>query len=150
MVRNKRRYIGAGETGRRILHDLNECDVLIAYDPLDAEEAAILDLHGNLLTFARAEKYLPQSSDAGDAIAESMAERRRMEKQTAGTIQAIRDTARENGAISEVEHLVKHARVLPMAVGEYLTQRKPRMRPDDGGSCTAESRRCSAAAMEEE
>ena len=131
VVRNKRRYIGADETGRRILHDLNECDVLIAYDPLDPEEAAILDLKGNLLTFAKAENYLPQSGDASDAIGESMAERRRMEKRTAGTIMAIRDAARENGAISEVEHLVKHARVLPMAVGEFLTQRKPRIRPDD-------------------
>ncbi len=127
VVRNKRRYIGADETGRRILHDLNECDVLIAYDPLAPEEAAILDLQGNLLTFAKAEDYLPQSGDASSVIGESMAERRRMEKRTASTILAIRDAARDNGAMSEVEHLVKHARVLPMAVGEFLTQRKPRI-----------------------
>lgn len=150
VVRNKRRYIGADETGRRILHDLNECDVLIAYDPLAPEEAAILDLKGNLLTFAKAEDFLSQSGDASSAIGESMAERRRMEKQTASTILAIRDTARENGAISEVEHLVKHARVLPMAVGEYLTQRKPHLRPDDSAVAPPSPEDAARLLMEEE
>ncbi len=130
---NKRRYIGADETARCILHELNECDVVIAYDPLDPEDAAVLDLQGNLLTFAHAEKLLPQSSAAGDAIAQSMRERRRMEKDTAAFIVGLRDVARENGAVSEVEHMAKRAQsnVLPMAVGEFVTQRTPRIRPDD-------------------
>ena len=131
---NKRRYIGCDETARRILHELNECDVVIAYDPLALEDAAILDRSGNLLTFAQAERLLQQSPEANTAIAESMAERRRMEKETAGLIVGIRDAARDMGAVSEVEHLARRAaqsNVLPMAVGDFLTQRKPRIRPDD-------------------
>jgi DNA-binding transcriptional ArsR family regulator len=128
---NKRRYIGADEIGRTVMHELNECEVLIAYDPLDLDAAAILDLNGRLLTMAKAENLLPQSSDANDAIAESMAERRRLEKQTAQTIMAIGDAARANGAITEVEHLARRAQVLQMAVGDHITQRRMHVRPDD-------------------
>ena len=58
IVLNKRRYIGGDEIGQRIMHDLNECEVIVAYDPLDLGEAAILDLDGHLLTFAKTEKFL--------------------------------------------------------------------------------------------
>jgi putative transposase len=128
---NKRRYIGCDEVGRAILHELNECEVLVAYDPLDPQSAAILDLNGRLVTFASAENFLPQSPAANEAIAESMAERRRLEKQTAQTILAIGDQARAEGAVTEVEHLARKARVLPMAVGDHITQRPMRVRPDD-------------------
>jgi len=46
---NKRRYIGCDEPGRAILHELNECEVLVAYDPLDPQRVAILDLNGHLV-----------------------------------------------------------------------------------------------------
>jgi transposase InsO family protein len=128
---NKRRYIGCDEVGRAILHELNECEVLVAYDPLDPQSAAILDLNGRLLTFATAEKFLSQSPAANEAIAESMAERRRLEKQTAQTILAIGNQARAEGAVTEVEHLARKARMLPMAVGDHITQRPVRMRADD-------------------
>jgi hypothetical protein len=134
---NKGRYIGCDEAGRAILHELNECDVIVAYDRLDTSEAAILDLNGNLLTFARAEHFLPQSPAAHDAIAESMAERRRLEKQTASTILAIGDEARANGAVTEVEHLARKAQLLPMAVGDHITQRRVRIRPDDTATAPA-------------
>ena len=128
---NKRRYIGYDETARVIMHELNECEVIIAYDPLDLETAAILDLNGRLLTTARAEKLLPQSADANDSVAESMAERRRLEKHTSQTITAIGTAARANGAVTEVEHLARKAHILPMAVGDHITQRQVCIRPSD-------------------
>jgi hypothetical protein len=134
---NRGRYIGCDETGRAILHELNECDVLVAYDPLDTSEAAILNLNGDLLTFAKAESFLPQSPAAHEAIAESMAERRRLEKQTASTILAIGDEARANGAVTEVEHLARRAQLMPMAVGDHITQRRVRIRPDDAATAPA-------------
>jgi len=105
--------------------------VIVAFDPLDMDNAAILDVNGRLLTWAEAENYLPQSSAASGAIAESMGERRRLEKQTRSTILAIGDMARSNGATTEVEHLARRVQVLPMAVGDHITQRKVRIRPDD-------------------
>ena len=135
---NRGRYIGCDETGRAILHELNECDVLVAYDPLDTSEAAILNLNGDLLTFTKAEIFLPlKSPTAHEAIAQSMAERRRLEKQTASTILAIGDEARANGAVTEVEHLARKAQLLPMAVGDHITQRRVRIRPDDTATAPA-------------
>ena len=134
---NKRRYIGDDEIAGAMLHDLNEREVLVAYDPLELDQVAILDLSGNLITWAQAEQLLPQSSEANEAIAESMAERRRLEKAPRNAILAIGETARANGARTEVEHLGAHAGSLPMAVGdidEFLTQRKPRFRPDDSAA----------------
>jgi putative transposase len=128
---NKRRYIGCDETARAIMHELNECEVIVAYDPLDLETAAILDVNGRLLTMATAEKLLPQSAEAKDAIAESMAERRSLEKQTAQTIAAIGAAARAKGAVTEVEHLARKVHILPMAVGDHITQRQVRVRPSD-------------------
>ena len=60
-----------------------------------------------------------------------MAERRRMEKANCLDHHGIREAARADGAVSEVEHLAQRAQVLPMAVGEFMTQRRPRVRPDD-------------------
>ena len=103
----------------------------IAYDPLDPEEAAILDLNGNLLTFAKAEKYLPQSSDSQRRDRREHGRAPPHGEANCRDHHGIREARASNGAISEVEHLVKRARVLPMAVGEFMTQRKPRIRPDD-------------------
>ncbi len=122
---NKRRYMGGDEPARAIMHELNECEVMIAYDPLYLEDAAILDLNGNLLTFAKAERLLPHSPAANQAIAHSMRERRHMEKATAGLIRGIGEAARANGAMSELEHLAKKT-----ALGaDILTPRRPRLQP---------------------
>ena len=134
---NKRRYLGQDEIARAILHEMNEREVLVAYDPLDLGSAAVLDLSGRLITWVKAEHYLPQAPSAGEAVAESMAERRRLEKATRESILAIGDQARENGAATEVEHLARKVRILPMAVGAVMTQRRERRCPDDTASAPA-------------
>ncbi len=152
VVLNKRRYIGADDIARVILHELNEREVLVAYDPLDLDSVAILDLTGNLITWAQAEKFLPQSPEAGEAIAESMAERRRLEKATRNSILAIGKKARANGARTDVEHLAAHAASLPIAVGdidEFLTQRKPRFRPDDSATAPKSAAEIAASFLED-
>jgi len=59
-----------------------------------------------------------------------MAERRRLEKRTAQIILAIGDQARANGAVTEVEHIARKADMLPMAVGDHITQRPVRSHAD--------------------
>jgi transposase InsO family protein len=129
IVLAKHRYIGNDEVDAVQLHNMNGRKVTLAYDLLDLEKIAVLDLEGRLIAWARQESYVTQSADAGPAIAESMSLRRRLEKQTRGRIAGIAATARANGARTDAEHLAARAGVL--AVQEVVTQRRPRLRPDN-------------------
>lgn len=149
VVINKRRYIGTDDIARVVLHDLNLREVLVAFDPLDPDAVAILDLEGRLLTWAQPEQLLPQSPAAADAIAASMAERRRLEKSTRHSILSIGDAARANGARTDVEHLADRARDLPMAVGDVITQRRPRMQPDNSATAPKSAADIAASFLED-
>ena len=137
-----------------MLHELNEREVLVAYDPLDSGEGCRARPEGQPDDLGRqAENFLPQSADAErSAIAESMAERRRLEKATRNSILAIGKKARANGARTDVEHLAAHAASLPIAVGdidEFLTQRKPRFRPDDSATAPKSAAEIAASFLED-
>lgn len=149
VLENKRYSARTGDqNSARVLHDLNERDVIVAYDPLDLELVAVLDLNRRLIAWATKENYLRQSSDAetGAQITESMQQRARLLKHTRQAIVGIGATARANGAVTEVEHLAMRAGL--MAGGEVVTplrrlrasnadladavtQRPARLRPDD-------------------
>jgi putative transposase len=125
----KRRYVGNDEIDAAELHQQNDREVTVAYDPLDLEKVAILDDNNRLIAWAKPEQYVTQSAESGPAIAESMQQRRRLEKHTAGTIVAIAAAARANGAMTEAEHLAARAGVLD--VSDAVTQRRARLRPDN-------------------
>ena len=131
VVLQNRRYVGDDEISATMLHEMNDRKVTLAYDPLDLEKVAVLDLEGRLIAWARPEHYLTQSADAetGEAIAASMQQRRRLEKQTSRMITGIAAAARANGALTDVEHLAMRAGVAD--VSEMVTQRRPRLRPVD-------------------
>jgi hypothetical protein len=120
---NSRRYIGAGEDAVIALHSVNTLKVRVAFDPLDADHAAILDLDGNFLCWAKSETFLPQSPAANDAIAESLAQRRRLEKSQYAVLDSISDAAQRIGVKTDLEVLAQKA--LPAAVNDVVTQRKP-------------------------
>ena len=128
-VLHKHAYIGDDEISATMLHQQNDRQVTVAYDPLDAEKVAVLDDNGRLIAWARRKEFVTQSADSGPAIAESMQLRRRLKKQTAGTIVAIAEAARANGAMTEAEHLAQRAGV--MEANGAITQRRPRLRPDN-------------------
>jgi hypothetical protein len=112
-----------------VLHEMNCREVIVAFDPLDLDKIAVLDLEGQLIASARQETMVPQSADANETIALSMQQRRYLEKQTRQKVRGIRSEARANGALTEVEHLAARAGV---AVGEVVTQRRPSsLRPDN-------------------
>jgi putative transposase len=126
----KKRYIGDDEISATMLHEMNGRKVTVAFDPLDLEKVAVLDQEGRLIAWARQQHYLTQSADpeTGAAIAESMQQRRRLEKYTRQAIVGIAATARANGAMTDVEHLAARAG----AMGEVVMQRPMmRIRPDD-------------------
>lgn len=126
---HRKRYVGNDEISATMLHEMNGRKVTVAYDPLDLENVALLDDNLRLIAWARPEHYLTQSADAetGARIAESMQQRRRMEKRTRQTIVGIAATARANGALTDVEHLAARAGV----VEEAVTQRPMRLRPSN-------------------
>jgi len=126
IVLARKRYVGDDEISATMLHQMNGREVVVAYDPLDLEKVAVLDLDGRLIAWARQEHFATQSADANNAIGESMQQRRRMEKHTRQMITGIAAAARANGARSDVEHLAARA-----GVAEVVTQRRPRLRPDN-------------------
>lgn len=127
----RRRYIGADNHDSAVLHDLAEQQVLIAYDPNDPSGLAVLNLRGELLCWAKPEEKLPQSPAAAKAVAASVSQRKRLKKNTLDQIATMKRLAAQTGVQSPLEALAERARVRPIAVGEFMTHRAPRMRPDD-------------------
>jgi len=123
VVLAKKRYVGDDEISAAMLYEMNDRKVTLAYDPLDMEKVAILDLEGRLIAWARQENYVTQSADANDAIAASMKQRRHLEKLTSQVITGIAAAARANGALTDVEHLAARA-----GVTEVVRQRRERPR----------------------
>ncbi len=149
----RRRYIGVDDTAAIVLHDLAEQDVVIAYDPNDPSGIAVLDLYGKLLCWAKPEEKLPQSPAAAKAVAASVSQRKRLKKNTLDQIATMKRLAAQTGVQSPLEALAEKARVRPIAVGEFMTHRAPRMRPDNTAVAPpspAESARILAAMEEEE
>ena len=72
------------ETRPAILHELNECDVLVAYDPLDTGRSRHPGPEWQPADLWRSpEHYFPQSADAAQSHRREMSQRRRLEKQRA-------------------------------------------------------------------
>jgi hypothetical protein len=129
---NKRRYIHYDAVSRDILHELNDREVVVAYDPLDPEGVAILDDAGHFLCWARAEEKLgfnPADKEIQRRIGESMADRRHLEKAVRNTLDGISRAALANGARTPVEMLAERAKVSPVVEGA-LTHRAPKLKPE--------------------
>ena len=133
VVLNKRRYTPRPEDrlAWAVMHEANEREILIAYDPGDLACAAALDLDGRFMAWLEVEEYLrfaPGDAETQRKIGESMEIRRGLEKATRQSIATISAQARANGAKSAEEALYSRLRI-PAAAGEVITQRKPRLKP---------------------
>jgi hypothetical protein len=102
---NKRRYVGASAEATSALMLRNLESVQVAYDKNDPSVAVALDNDGNVIATLRQETLVPHSAEAKPIIAESMAERRRMQKSLTGDIRSLTDAARSMGILTEREHL---------------------------------------------
>ena len=130
----KRRYQARPEDRMAwaAMHEANEREILVAFDPGDPECAAALDLDGRFLAWLEAEQFLrfaPNDPETQRQIGESMEIRRGLEKATKQSLSLIARAARAQGARSAEEKLYDRLQ-LPATAEDIITQHKPRARRD--------------------
>lgn len=128
---NRRRYTYTDEVSRDVLHELNEREVIVAYDAADPEWIALLDDGGHILCWAAPEEKIdfnPGDPETQRRVGASMADRRHMEKATRDLVDDIARGARAAGATTPVESLVLSPKI-PQIVASALTHRAPKARP---------------------
>jgi hypothetical protein len=114
------------------MHEANETEILVDYNPEEPEFALALTMDGRILAWLEAEpllRFAPNDPKTQAQIAESMQNRRGLEKATKETLRTIEAAARSLGALSAEEMLYKRLK-LPAITGAVITQRKPRFRPE--------------------
>jgi hypothetical protein len=129
---NKRRYQPVDQAGWMTIHERNEREIVVAYDPNDWECAAALDQDGCFLAWLRVEdlvRFAPGDEHTQGQIADSFKTRRGLEKATRQTLTTISRLARSNGAQSPLEAMASRLS-LPGDVTGIVTQRKPRFAPE--------------------
>lgn len=122
---NRRRYTYTDAVSRDVMHELNEREVIVAYDAADPDWIALLDDGGHILCWAAPEEkidFAPGDPETQQRIAASMADRRHMEKATRQLLDDIARSARSAGAVTPVESLVRTAQI-PATVAPMLTHR---------------------------
>lgn len=118
-------YEESDKAARDVLHEANGKDVMVAWDPNDPLDVAIVDDAGHFLCWARQEEKIdfdPADPEVRRRIAESMSDRRHLEKATRQLVDDIARNARAAGAETPVEALVKSSPV-PQLVAPVLTHR---------------------------
>jgi len=128
----KRRYLPVDQAGWMTIHERNEREIVVAYDPNDWECAAALDVDGCFLAWLRVEdlvRFAPGNERTQQQIADSFKTRRGLEKATRETLSTIGRVARSNGAQSPLEAMASRLS-LPGDVTGIVTQRKHRFAPE--------------------
>jgi len=114
------------------MHEANETEILVDYNPQEPEFALALTTDGRILAWLEAEpllRFAPNDPKTQAQIAESMLNRRGLERATRDTLKTIEVAARSLGAQSAEEMLYKRLK-LPTITGSVITQQKPRFRPE--------------------
>lgn len=130
----KGRYTPAAEdrAGWAAMHEMNEREVLVAFDPAEREYAVVCDLDGRPIAWLQQEtllRFAPNDPATQKQIGDSMSTRRGLEKATRASITTIAQAARAAGARTPEEMLYNNLQIAP-STGAVITQRKPRTRPD--------------------
>jgi hypothetical protein len=127
---SKHRYVPTDQQGWADLHFLNEREVIVAYDPVDLDNVAVLDPDGNFVAWLEREnlvRFAPYDAKTQQQIADSMATRRRLEKGNRECIELVARAARANGAVSPLEAMAKRLQLADGETGtDVVTQRKPK------------------------
>ena len=116
------------------MHEFNQREVLVAFDPNDLEFAVACELDGRAFAWLEAEaklRFAPGDAETQRQIGESMEIRRGLEKATRLTVATIAGEARAHGARNGEEMLFSRLQ-LPQTAGSVITQRRPRLRADKG------------------
>jgi hypothetical protein len=150
---NKRRYTARPEDRMAwaAMHEYNEREILVAFDPGDPECAAALTMDGHFIAWLEAEQFVrfaPSDSKTQSQIGQSMEIRRGLEKATRSTLKAIAGAARANGAQSAQEMLYGRLQI-PATTGEVISQRKPRLRADKPAEAPMTSAQAARSILED-
>ncbi len=111
------------------MHEANETEILVDWNPDDPEFALALNADGRVLAWLEAEpllRFAPSDPATQAQIAESMLTRRGLEKATKQTLKGIAAKARANGARSAEEMLYDRLQ-LPSGASTVITQGKPKL-----------------------
>jgi hypothetical protein len=148
---------------REILHRAGETEVQVCFDPNAPETAVVTSMDGIKLCDVRAERFVTQSIEAGPMIAASLQERRGLRNNDAASIRNLRRDVAKAGHKTDAEHLFARAQqvmrergivdephLLPMAVGDHITQRVMTEAPSRAAAPRYAHEIAMAAAMEDE
>lgn len=147
---DNRRYIGVDDAAVARLHDIPGQAVIVAYDPNEPWTAAVLTVGNQFLCWVKPEKLLPHSDAAREDVKRMVSLRHRLRNETQEKIEGLRQLAACTGAANGLEILERKASVMPIAVGEFLAQRRPRIRPDDAAVAPPSPRQGARQLMENE
>ena len=102
---DRTRYVGltAEDDAALLMRTAEKVDV--RYDRNDPNVAVALDGAGRLIARLRPERMLTQSAEAQPLIAQSMADRRRLQKSVTGLIRGVTQAVAQNGHKTERQHL---------------------------------------------
>ena len=129
----KSAYVPVDQSGWASMHEYNEREVVVAYDPVDLDHVAVLDRDGMLLAWLEQKKltrFAPWDPATQAQIADSMAIRRRLEKGTRQALSIVTAAAKANGAQSPLEAMVSRLQLSAGETGADIITQKPRLRPD--------------------
>jgi hypothetical protein len=124
------------------IHNANETQIAVAYDPLDPNYAIALDARGRRMATLQAERFTAHPGLEGSTpenaalIGDMMQTRRRLLNATAGTVKRIHRTVAEAGHKSDLVHLAELAAERNQPVDGLVSQRA--VRPQDAAEETKE------------
>jgi hypothetical protein len=128
----KRRYMAVSSVDSDQLYLANESQVFIHYDPNDLDRAVVTDLDGHRIASVQAERLLPQSAEAGPAIAASMQLRRGQRNASMDAIRGLRRAVHNFGHSSDLQPFYDRA-LAAGSVSDLITQRAPQTAHADSG-----------------
>jgi putative transposase len=106
-----RRLVGASTFAAEQLYRANEAEVIVCFDPNDAELGVVLDLDGHKLCDVRAEVFTTQGSDAGPLISASLQQSRSLRNNTAASLRNLRKHVAGQGYTTGAQDIAARAQL---------------------------------------
>jgi hypothetical protein len=124
------------------IHNANETQISVAYDPLDPNQVVALDARGCRMATLVAERLVEHpgldkpTRENSEQIGDMMSTRRRLLSATAGTVKQIHRSVALAGHKTDLQHLAELAGV-SVPVDELVSQRAIRQQTKASASATA-------------
>ncbi len=131
---NKRRYMPVGPADWAALHNANDRQVIVAYDPWDADRAVALSQDGRQIAQLQVERLsahpLTPTPESREQIAEMSQIRGRLAKSTSITLQTMHQQVALAGHKSDLQDLADRALAM-IPVTDLVSQKVPQTGPEE-------------------